>query len=432
MEIDLGYVCKLRNGYAFSSKEYKDQGVPVIRIGDIKDGVVSESGAKKIIPREDYNPFLINSGDILIAMSGATTGKFGIYKSKSRAYQNQRVGKFDILSGNVLERNFLFNQIYSLKRDIEKEAYGGAQPNISSKRIEALTISLAPLPEQRAIVSKIEQLFSELDNGISNLKKAQDQLKVYRQAVLKKAFEGGYSDNSEVINGLPRGWKYKTLKELKDFSIYGPRFSSKDYTSNGVAVLRTSDITEYGKVHWINTPKLDLTEEDYEKYKLIKNDLLITRTGSIGTISVFNDLTKAIPGAFLIHYRLVKDVNIWFIFYFLRSRKAQRHFIEHSSGVGRPNLNVPNIEKLQIPIPLIEVQTQIVQEIESRLSVCDKLDSDIKENLEKAEALRQSILKKAFEGKLLSAAELEACRQEPGWEPAEKLLERIKAKDNAY
>lgn len=78
-----------------------------------------------------------------------------------------------------------------------------------------------------------------------------------------------------------------------------------------------------------------------------------------------------------------------------------------------------------IPVCSIQEQTAIVAAIESRLSVCDKLAESIDQSLEKAEALRQSILKKAFAGKLLSEAELAACRREPDWEPAQKLLERI-------
>src|SRR5690606_28294021 len=87
-------------------------------------------------------------------------------------------------------KSFLYYLLSQLKREIEKSAYGGAQPNISSKKIEELTVALAPLPEQRAIVKKLESLFSSLDAGVADLKKAQQKLKIYRQAVLKKAFEG--------------------------------------------------------------------------------------------------------------------------------------------------------------------------------------------------------------------------------------------------
>jgi type I restriction enzyme, S subunit len=95
-------------------------------------------------------------------------------------------------------------------------------------------------------------------------------------------------------------------------------------------------------------------------------------------------------------------------------------------GTTSPHLNITDIKKLIFPFLSMNEQIQIVQEIESRLSVCDNILANIEEGLEKSEALRQSILKQALEGKLLSEKELAACRKEPDWEPAGKLLERIK------
>ncbi len=97
-------------------------------------------------------------------------------------------------------------------------------------------------------------------------------------------------------------------------------------------------------------------------------------------------------------------------------------------GATRPRINTTQLKSINIPICCLEEQHQIVQEIESRLSVCDKLAESINESLQKAEALRQSILKKAFAGQLLTEAELAACRKEPDWEPAEQLLQRIQKK----
>ena len=96
------------------------------------------------------------------------------------------------------------------------------------------------------------------------------------------------------------------------------------------------------------------------------------------------------------------------------------------TGTAIKRIILKKIKQTKIPLPPIQEQTQIVQEIESRLSVADKLAETILTSLQKAEALRQSILKKAFEGRLLSDAEVEACRKEADWEPVEKLLERIK------
>lgn len=185
----LGDVASVKNGFAFKSSGFSDNGIPVIRISDINGNVVSFENSVKTTPSEQYDNFKIEYGDILIAMSGATTGKFGIYNEIGIAYQNQRVGNIRPLNTN-LNKSFLFYYIFNAKRQIEKEAYGGAQPNISSGKIEQLEFFLPPLNEQKLIVAKIEELFSELDSGIASLKTARDQLKIYRQALLKHAFEG--------------------------------------------------------------------------------------------------------------------------------------------------------------------------------------------------------------------------------------------------
>src|SRR5690606_16679830 len=105
----------------------------------------------------------------------------------------------------------------------------------------------------------------------------------------------------------------------------------------------------------------------------------------------------------------------------------KRRVLKESSSSQQPNIGSTKIEQFDFILPnTLDEQYQIVQEIESRLSVADKLAETTQLNLQKSEALRQSILKKAFEGRLLSEAELEACRKEADWEPEERLLERIK------
>src|SRR6185312_3182921 len=215
--VKLGEVCKLKNGFAFKSTEYKNKGVPVIRISDIKSGFVTADKSVKVVQRKDYEEYLVLENEILVAMSGATTGKFGIFKSKEKAYQNQRVGKFKILNKENLDNDFLLYQLHALKRQIEKDAYGGAQPNISSGKIEAMEILLPPKPIQQVIVSKIEELFSEIENGIKSLVTAQQQLKTYRQSVLRWAFEGKLMNENVKDGELPDGWKWSNLKDLKRF-----------------------------------------------------------------------------------------------------------------------------------------------------------------------------------------------------------------------
>ena len=118
------------------------------------------------------------------------------------------------------------------------------------------------------------------------------------------------------------------------------------------------------------------------------------------------------------------ELSIKFLNYLIQKLKVEIN--NQASATAQKNINVNLLESLPICLPPIKEQTQIVKEIETRLSVCDNAVKNINEALKKSEALRQSILKKAFEGKLLNDAELQACRKEPDWEPAEKLLERIK------
>jgi len=154
-ETELGEILFLKNGFAFKSNSYQNVGTPVIRISDIQNGVVTTEFSVRIIGSEEFNNYSVNKGDILMAMSGATTGKFGIYKANESAFQNQRVGNFRLYSDELVDKKFIFSLLGNLKREIEKKAYGGAQPNISAKNIENLKFNLPPLPEQNQIVAKI-------------------------------------------------------------------------------------------------------------------------------------------------------------------------------------------------------------------------------------------------------------------------------------
>ena len=133
---DVGY---LQNGYAFNSKLYKEKGINLIRISDIQDNEVILDNCVKVSEKVD-ECFQVHKGDFLLAMSGATTGKTGIYNSEDEALLNQRVGNLKIYDEKVLLPKFR-NYFISNKRSlIEKLAYGGAQPNISKAMIEDLDI----------------------------------------------------------------------------------------------------------------------------------------------------------------------------------------------------------------------------------------------------------------------------------------------------
>ena len=389
----LGEVCKLKNGFAFKSDNYLDNGIPVIRISDIKDGLIVPRNTVYVSEDFVYDNYIINENEIIVAMSGATTGKFGIYKSKEKAYQNQRVGKFDIIDKKQLDNNFLLHQLHSLKRQIEKDAYGGAQPNISSKKIEEMEIVLPPLETQHAIVSKIEELFSELDKGIAELKTAQQQLKTYRQSVLKSAFEGKLTNENVKDGELPDGWERKTFNDVIDISKekYKPNNSeSKFYVGLEHIEKNLGVLTAECGFENIKTikNKFNVGEILYGKLRPYLNKVYLAKENGVCSTDILVLKTK-------------KNCNAQFLTHLMLGVDFVNTMSENTSGVNLPRVSTKFILEYPINLPPIEEQNRIVQEIESRLSVADKMEQSIQESLQKAEALRQSILKKAFCGELV-------------------------------
>ncbi|MBD3842322.1 MAG: restriction endonuclease subunit S [Campylobacterales bacterium] len=415
-------ILTLKNGFAFKSDKYSENGTPVIRISDINDAIVKTTNAKKVQDEENYENYLVEFGDILIAMSGATTGKFGIYKEQNKAYQNQRVGNFKLHCEELINKNYIYYLLYALRRQIEKDAYGGAQPNISSKKIEAMQITLAPLLEQKAIVAKIEQLFSELDNAVANLKTAKAKLKIYRQAVLKKAF------TKETPDGRFEGELISNLT-TKVGSGATPKGGKNVYKDSGIPLIRSMNV-HFDKIKYDEMAYIDDEQaKKLDNVEVKENDVLLNITGaSIGRVNIApENLDGARVNQHVSILRLKQELMFpKFLKYYIESPDLQNWITKENYGTTRQALTKSMILNMLIPCPSFEEQNQIVQEIESRLSVCDKIEETIETSLAKSEALRQSILKKAFEGKLLSEQELENIKNHPEYESAEALLKRIK------
>ena len=160
-ECKLSDVCVFDNGYAFSSDNYNDCGIPLIRISNITNTGSIDLSSCVFIQDVPSNKFIVKSGDLLIAMSGATTGKMGVYLYEEDALLNQRIGNLKCTDAMLQQyRNYY---MFAKSDYILKIAYGGAQPNISAKAILDIDVMLPPLNEQHRIVAKIEEIFAQLD-----------------------------------------------------------------------------------------------------------------------------------------------------------------------------------------------------------------------------------------------------------------------------
>ena len=257
-----------------------------------------------------------------------------------------------------------------------------------------IRVSVPPLSEQERIVSRIEELFSQLDAGVETLKKTKAQLAVYRQAVLKEAFEGDY----------PR-------KQLKEFSkaISGFAFKSSRYSPDGnYVVVKIGNVKErHFDFSRDLTKTLEADDSILEKYLLRRGDCLITLTGSrgkrdYGFVAMVGNQNNYLLNQRVAALRFDQSVALpEFFQYYLASPSYRDMFFGYETGnVGQGNVGIKALLDPYVILPDIDTQKRIVEDVEDRLSVCDSIEQTVDTALQQAEAMRQSILKDAFEGRL--------------------------------
>lgn len=349
--------------------------------------------------------FNVVPGDIIVSCSG-TLGRISVIPSNAKkGVINQALLRIRILENIVSKKYFLyFFRSADFQRKILVQSQGTAMTNmVGMKDFKEIEIPLPDLNTQQAIVSKIEELFSDLDKGLEDLKKAQQQLKTFRQSVLKWAFEGKLTNENVKEGKLPKGWEWTNFEnvcvKIGDIDHKMPQQIEKGYP-----YVSTKDFTNDFKISFDNAKYI--SEEDYlnlsRKIKPEKGDIIFPRYGTIGK-NILIDFDKD----FLVSYScaVIKPnhsiVDSKYIYLYSISPKISDEIRKYVVETTQANIGIASIKSFVFPLPPLEEQQRIVQEIESRLSVADKMEEGISQSIQKAESLRQSILKKAFSGELV-------------------------------
>jgi type I restriction enzyme, S subunit len=451
--------------------EYFRGKIPWVKSGELRDGYVYET-EETISERglNESNAKLLRAGTLCIALYGATVGRLGILGID--AATNQAV--CGILLPGVVNTGYVFRYLESIRSSLIAQGKGGAQSNISNGIVRNTRVPLAPANEQRRIVEKIEELFSDLDAGVAALERARAKLKRYRASVLKAAVEGSLTaewrakhpnvepaskllerilkarrrkweadqlakfatagkqpaKNSQAKYvelappvtsgppGLPEGWCWATLPQIgildRGRSRHRPRNASHLY-GGPYPFVQTGNIRHSDT--FIREFEQTYSEEGLAQSRLWPaGTMCITIAANIAETAILA-FDACFPDSVAGFIPDSDHVSVRFVELFFRT--VQQRLEAFAPATAQKNINIETLAAVAVPVPPSDEQMQIVAEADSRLSVIIAAERQIVASFKRAARLRQCILKQAFEGKLVP--------QDPSDEPASALLERLES-----
>lgn len=384
--------------------EYWNGNIKWLKISDLNDSLIDNSDEFITeIGLKNSSAKILKKGTLLVAMYGSI-GKLGILNTE--ATTNQAICAIINKKDKKFEIKFLFYFFMSVKEKMLNESFGGVQKNISQTYLKNLEIPLPNLSEQKAIADKLDDSFAKIENAITNLINAKENLKLYKQSVLKSAFNGDLLPNTS-----PTHWEVKKLGEIiskEKYSMkrgpFGSALKKEFFVDNGIRVFE-----QYNPInsdpHW---KRYFITKEKFkelEAFKASAGDLLISCSGTLGKILELPKNTEiGIINQALLKIKLDQKqiLNSFFIHYF-NSNKFQNLILEKTIGTAIKNIaSVSELKQLEIPLPNLTEQNLIVAEIDRRFAIVDKTLNLIDKSIQNAKNLKQSILKKAFSGELRS------------------------------
>ncbi len=379
----LGEVCNFQNGFAFKSNLFKSEGLPIVRITNITSTDVDMSDCK-YFDIGDYCkinliPFQIKRDDILLAMSGATTGKIGKYKGDKTAYLNQRVGKF-IPQASVLNNGFLYHFLLNKTNELYIMAGGGAQPNLSSNKLMGeLSIPLPSLSEQERIVGILDTFTSSKENLKAQISLRRKQYEHYRDKLLD-------------LEGKP-GVEMKTLGEIARYrrgSFPQPYGNKEWYDGEGaMPFVQVADVEEFGRKLKDKTKQFISTLAMPKSVYVPKGTVIVTLQGSIGKVAItqydaYIDRTLGIFEGYII------DINK--IYFALQLEKIFSIKREKARGGTIKTITKEEFTNFAIPLPSLQEQSRIVSILDEFEASIKNLEAQLKEREKQYEYYRNKLL----------------------------------------
>jgi type I restriction enzyme S subunit len=400
--------------------ETKDQDpdgdVRLTQLADVGDGVFRDR-SNRFLTSEKARKLgctYLATGDVLVARMPEPLGRACIFPGDPRPC----VTAVDVCvirpgPGGVDARWLMWwINTPQFRREVLARQAGTTRKRISRRNLATIEFPLPPSQEQGRIAATIDEHVSRLDSAAESLDRAKRRLARFRASTISAAVKGA--------------WQLVTLREVTASQIYGS--SAKANTdATGVPILRMGNIRD-GALDFDELKYLPADHPDVEKCQLEPGDLLFNRTNSpelVGKSAVFKRGPEpTVFASYLIRVRLTRECNPDWAALVINSHLGRRYVESvRTQQVGQANVNGTKLAAMPIPLPPVEEQRRIIQEVERQLSLIDAMDAEIDKALRRSAALRRTILEQAFTGKLVP--------QDPSDEPASVLLGRIAAEHAA-
>lgn len=393
----LGEIAKIYNGNSINAeeKEKKYKGVDGRNYIGTKDidfecSVNYNNGVK--IPYDEGNFKIAPAESVLVCAEGGSAGKKSAFITEDVCFGN----KLFAITNNqgLFDGKYVFYYTrYKRFFDLFKNELSGLIGGVSSKKFGEIPIPLPPLATQHAIVTRIETLFAELDKAVQHLRTAQQQIKTYRQAVL-----------NHWLNNEDGKWETVKLGEVADAIDPEPSHRTPKIQKDGIPFVSIKDCDYIMNTINLKTARLvskDVLKEHTERYSIKEGDFIIGKIGTIG-----NPVNVILPQEYALSANVVliqptDKINAKFLYNTFRSNIVEKQLFDGKKATTQAAFGIKKVRLIEIPFPPLAEQQRIVKEIESRLSQATASETYIENALQQAEALRQSILKKAFSGELV-------------------------------
>jgi len=370
-----------------TEKQYYENGtIPWLIIGDLNDGIVTKSESKITkLGLENSSAKMIPAGTLLVAMYGSI-GKLGI--TGIECCTNQAIAYAKELYG--VTTKYMYYYMAMMKSKLISMGKGGTQKNISQTVLNSLDVIVPPIEEQKKIVAKIEELFSELDNGVETLKKTKQQLAVYRQAILINAF----NNIEDMVD----------MEKIAVMTDPQPSHRTPPEVIGGVPYIGVGDInysTQTIDTNEARKVSVQVLQEHIKRYTLHEGDFIMGKIGTIGKpFRLPLPQNYALSANVILIQPISKFIIPDFLFWQFSSPLITSQLTLGAKATSQPAFGITKARKLKIKICSLEKQKEILESIYEKITICDSIEKTVDIALQQAEAMRQSILKKAFEGEL--------------------------------